>query len=411
MKNNNIKNIALTIAVSSLLAACGGNGGSTDSSTNTSNTPIFVPDETAPVITLNGSSAVSIVVNDNYQDMGAMANDAEEGSVLVNQTGSVDASTAGTYTIAYNAVDSAGNAAAEVTRTVTVIEGTRFPVPLTLYRVDYDLFEGFDFDKVVINESSVSAAGGEIVNNVVTFPTAQGDLYHSVSAGEWEGQNPSNFGFELVNLNTVGVISGVRKLTIESVQDISGQLLVVGGNELDNDLPQGSSRYVIKTEFLEDLYSVYNKISFNGVVPQTLSEVLTGGCGDTNLIDTIDSEQLTDAILPCSQSGQTAGTLTASNTATGAVVTNAGIWSIGKIPGSEIDALTIKFNPTYLRAESDQLTEHTIFAIKDGEVWTGEMKTQGSVDIDAYFNQTAVQDRILDGCFDEDASGRYIDCP
>jgi len=410
MKNYNINNIALTIAVSSLLAACGGNGGSTDSSTNTSNTPIFVPDETAPVITLNGSSTVSIVVNDNYQDTGAMANDAEEGSVLVNQTGSVDASTAGTYTIAYNAVDSAGNAAAEVTRTVTVIEGMRIPVPLTLYRVDYDLFEGFDFDKVVINESSVSAAGGEIVNNMLTFPP-QEDLYYSFSASTWEARNLSNSGFELVELNTVGIVNGVRKLTIESVQDISGQLLVVGGNELDNDLPQGSSRYVIKTEFLEDLYSVYNKISFNGVVPQTLSEVLTGGCGDTNLIDTIDSEQLTDAILPCSQSGQTAGTLTASNTTTGAVVTNAGIWSIGKIPGSEIDALTIKFNPTYLRAESDQLTEHTIFAIKDGEVWTGEMTAQGSVDIDAYFNQTAVQDRILDGCFDEDASGRYIDCP
>jgi len=403
MKNNNIKNIALTIAVSSLLAACGGDGDSTNTST-------FIPDETAPVITLNGSSTVSIVVNDNYQDTGAMANDAEEGSVLVNQTGSVDASTAGTYTIAYNAVDSAGNAAAEVTRTVTVIEGMRIPVPLTLYRVDYDLFEGFDFDKVVINESSVSAAGGEIVNNMLTFPP-QEDLYYSFSASTWEARNLSNSGFELVELNTVGIVNGVRKLTIESVQDISGQLLVVGGNELDNDLPQGSSRYVIKTEFLEDLYSVYNKISFNGVVPQTLSEVLTGGCGDTNLIDTIDSEQLTDAILPCSQSGQTAGTLTASNTTTGAVVTNAGIWSIGKIPGSEIDALTIKFNPTYLRAESDQLTEHTIFAIKDGEVWTGEMTAQGSVDIDAYFNQTAVQDRILDGCFDEDASGRYIDCP
>lgn len=93
----------------------------TDDASNTSsqNFNVTVVDTTAPVITLNGSD-VSISAGDSYSDAGATANDIVDGSVVVVVGGSVDTGNAGSYTITYNATDSAGNAATEVTRTVTV---------------------------------------------------------------------------------------------------------------------------------------------------------------------------------------------------------------------------------------------------------------------------------------------------
>ncbi len=72
---------------------------------------VNVVDTTAPVITLNGSSTVSLIVGDTYTEDGATALDAVDGSVSVNIVGSVDANTAGTYNLLYVAADNAGNTA------------------------------------------------------------------------------------------------------------------------------------------------------------------------------------------------------------------------------------------------------------------------------------------------------------
>ena len=56
-----------------------------------------------------------------YTDMGAVAEDAVDGSVTVTTEGSVDVNTVGIYSLIYSAVDTEGNVALQVTRTVTVI--------------------------------------------------------------------------------------------------------------------------------------------------------------------------------------------------------------------------------------------------------------------------------------------------
>ena len=81
-----------------------------------------LPDTTPPTITLTGSSTVNLTVGDTFTDPGAIATDNIDGditsSVLIS--GSVDTSSAGTYTISYNVSDAAGNAATVVRRTVIV---------------------------------------------------------------------------------------------------------------------------------------------------------------------------------------------------------------------------------------------------------------------------------------------------
>jgi len=79
-------------------------------------------DTTAPVITLTGSSTINLTVGDTFTDPGATATDAVDGDLTssITSSGSVDTSTAGTYTISYNVSDAAGNAATVVQRTVIV---------------------------------------------------------------------------------------------------------------------------------------------------------------------------------------------------------------------------------------------------------------------------------------------------
>jgi hypothetical protein len=97
----------------------------TDSLENTTTLPIAVNiDRTAPVITLRGDSNLSLTQGHDFKDPGAEVTDKVgiAGAILV--TGTVDVQTPGTYTLKYNATDLAGNAAAEVVRTVVVSAGT-----------------------------------------------------------------------------------------------------------------------------------------------------------------------------------------------------------------------------------------------------------------------------------------------
>jgi hypothetical protein len=73
-----------------------------------------------PVIQLVGTPEVALEVQTPYTDAGATATDDVDGALTPTVTNPVDSNVVGTYTVTYNAIDSAGNAAAPVTRTVHV---------------------------------------------------------------------------------------------------------------------------------------------------------------------------------------------------------------------------------------------------------------------------------------------------
>jgi hypothetical protein len=83
---------------------------------------VNVVDTTGPAITINGDSPVTVECHTSYADAGATANDACDGSVPVNSSGSVDVNTPGVYTITYTATD--GTNTSTATRTVNVVDTT-----------------------------------------------------------------------------------------------------------------------------------------------------------------------------------------------------------------------------------------------------------------------------------------------
>lgn len=85
------------------------------------NLHISPPDITKPTITLKGDSTITININEAYVEQGATATDNIDGDITskIVISGSVDKTTAGTYTLTYSVKDTSGNET-NVTRTVKV---------------------------------------------------------------------------------------------------------------------------------------------------------------------------------------------------------------------------------------------------------------------------------------------------
>lgn len=77
-------------------------------------------DTTPPVIAVLGDDPVDHLLNTDYQDDGATAQDNEDGELVVEVINNVDVDHIGTYLVEYSATDLSGNTGTE-SRTVNVI--------------------------------------------------------------------------------------------------------------------------------------------------------------------------------------------------------------------------------------------------------------------------------------------------
>ncbi len=101
---------------------------------------VTVVDTTSPTITLTGDSTISLEINSDFSDPGAIATDTHDGDLNVSiADGGLDTTTEGSYILTYTATDTAGNAAS-VKRTVNV----NWSVPVIVKESDVtDLGSGY----------------------------------------------------------------------------------------------------------------------------------------------------------------------------------------------------------------------------------------------------------------------------
>ena len=127
-----------------------------------------IPDTTAPVITLIGAATINLNIGGTYNEQGATATDNIDGDISANIViggDTVNTSIAGTYVVTYNVSDAAGNAAAEVTRTVIVAADTTAPVITLIGNASITLELGQTY-----NEQGATATDnvdGDISANIV----------------------------------------------------------------------------------------------------------------------------------------------------------------------------------------------------------------------------------------------------
>ena len=151
------------------LSACGGQSGN-DGSNNTGNTG----DTTPPEITLLGANPLQIDISSGgtFTDPGATATDDVDGDIsadIVTGGNTVDTSTTGTYVLTYDASDTAGNAASQVTRNVVVIDSSTLIVS-----EDFELFAAHDpnqngFYWKTVNNTAAVFEPDNTSNTVLSF--------------------------------------------------------------------------------------------------------------------------------------------------------------------------------------------------------------------------------------------------
>ncbi len=92
-------------------------------------------DDTPPVITLVGQSAVSVGVGTTYVDDGATCEDDTDGDISsrIAVSNDVNTNVAQTYEVTFTCTDDAGNPATQVTRTVTVADLAPTVASITRY--------------------------------------------------------------------------------------------------------------------------------------------------------------------------------------------------------------------------------------------------------------------------------------
>ncbi len=82
---------------------------------------VNITDNLAPVITLVGSTPMTITVGDAFTDPGVTIADDTDVGLVATVTGAVDTSKVASYTLKYDVSDAAGNAAVQVIRVVDVV--------------------------------------------------------------------------------------------------------------------------------------------------------------------------------------------------------------------------------------------------------------------------------------------------
>ena len=190
------------------------------------NFPYIAPpppaDTTVPVITLIGTSEITINVGDVYVDAGATASDNIDGDITANITtvNPVDVSTIGDYTVTYNVSDVAGNHAVEVTRLVHVVALPPLSSDATVTSSVYTV-------------SPITNGAGTITN--VSFGTPKATFLNNLTfaTGSLLNTTSSSLGDPIVSNDTLavtaqdGITTAVYTITVNQPADITPPSVII----------------------------------------------------------------------------------------------------------------------------------------------------------------------------------------
>ncbi|MEW7291134.1 LamG-like jellyroll fold domain-containing protein [Aquimarina sp. 2304DJ70-9] len=197
---------------------------------------VNVVDTTAPVITLTGDNPQTIELGDGYTELGATTDDGT--NITIDTTAFMDV--LGSYTIRYNATDASNNAAAEVTRTVNVVNTTA-PV-ITLIGDNPQIIElGDGYTELGANTDD----GTAVVIDDSDFVDAVGS--YTIRYNATDASN--NVAVEVIRtVNVVDTTAPVITLTGDNPQTIE---LGDGYTELGATIDDGSSIIIDTSDFVD----------------------------------------------------------------------------------------------------------------------------------------------------------------
>jgi hypothetical protein len=189
-----------------------------------------------PVITLNGNATENLTVGATWTDPGATATDGCDGNIVTITVGgdTVDLNSAGTYEITYNVSDAAGNAATQVTRSVTVnVVDTTAPV-ITVTGANPATFAV----GATYTDAGATANGGETVTSSGTVNTSVVGTY-TITYSATDAANNTGTATRTVNVvdTTAPVITLIGSATVSiTAGDTYADLGADASDNIDGDI-------------------------------------------------------------------------------------------------------------------------------------------------------------------------------
>ena len=157
---------------------------------------VTVVDSIKPVITLGGNANIIHEAATAYSDDGASWADEVDGNGTLIANGAMNVMVPGSYTLTYDITDTAGNAADQVVRTITVVDSTK-PV-ITLLGENNITQEGAIAysDQGAIWEDSVDGYGSIVANGIVDVMVPETTRTYDITdmAGNVADQRPNYHG-------------------------------------------------------------------------------------------------------------------------------------------------------------------------------------------------------------------------
>ncbi|KZZ58038.1 S-layer family protein, partial [Oleiphilus sp. HI0123] len=203
---------------------------------------VIIADTTIPVITLTGNAAETVEQGTSYTDAGATANDNVDGNLtssIVISGDTVDANIAGIYTIRYDVSDTAGNAALQLSRTITV-QDTTIPV-ITLTGSDpTNHVQGTAYNDA--GATALDSADGDISGNIARTGSVDIDTIGSYVLSYNVSDAAGNAAATVTR--TVNVTDGIAPVITlvgdSTIDHVNGQLFTdpgtIGSDNLDGDI-------------------------------------------------------------------------------------------------------------------------------------------------------------------------------
>lgn len=238
----------------------------TDSNDNTgiSSATITIVDNTVPVITLTGNSAISVEYNSVFTEPGFTAIDNVDGDITgsVVAVGSVDTSILGDHVINYDVSDSAGNPAATVQRTVTVVD-TIAPIITLTGDATVNLNEGDAYAEQGATASDL--VDGDVTGSIVIASNVNTAVKGTYQVTYNVADNAGNNAVEVVRTVqvfdvTAPVITLIGDATIElNVDDVYTEQ---GATATDNNDGDISGNIVLNSNVNTALAGTY-QVTYN----------------------------------------------------------------------------------------------------------------------------------------------------
>ncbi|AXG71264.1 pesticidal crystal protein Cry22Aa [Kordia sp. SMS9] len=250
-------------------------------------------DDLPPVITLNGDATVNLNVGDLYTELGATAVDNVDGDLsnIINITGSVDTSVAGTYIILYNVSDAAGNAAAEVTRTVNVFADTTIPVITLNGDATINLNVGDTYNE--LGATATDNIDGNLTGNILingTVDTSVAGTYfitYNVSDAAGNAATEVTRTVNIIADTTIPVITLLGEAVITlNVGDVYTEFGAAALDNIDGDISSNISiSGTVDTSVVGTYIIRYNVTDLAGnaaveVIRTVLVEAIGNGCAN-----------------------------------------------------------------------------------------------------------------------------------